>query len=112
MEWRQNAWKFIFLNDVLRDQMGFKGLVVGDWNGHGQLPSCTNKSCPEAFNAGVDIFMVPQDWKELYKNTLMMFKMALFQPQDLIKQLRGSYKLNIISVCYQVKSITNFQKIL
>ena len=58
------------LNDVLRDQMGFKGLVVGDWNGHGQLPSCTNKSCPEAFNAGVDIFMVPQDWKELYKNTL------------------------------------------
>ena len=35
------------LNDVLRDQMGFKGLVVGDWNGHGQLPvSYTHLTLP------------------------------------------------------------------
>ena len=29
----------ISLTDVLRDQMGFNGLVVGDWNGHGEVPA-------------------------------------------------------------------------
>ncbi len=50
--------------------MGFDGFVVGDWNAHGQVPGCTNESCAAAFNAGVDMFMVPQDWKALYENTL------------------------------------------
>ena len=50
--------------------MGFDGFVVGDWNAHGQVPGCSNGSCPAAFNAGLDMFMVPQDWKALYKNTL------------------------------------------
>ena len=26
------------LTDVLKDKMQFNGLIVGDWNGHGQLP--------------------------------------------------------------------------
>ena len=58
------------LTDVLRGRMGFDGMLVGDWNGHGQLPGCSNDSCPDAFNAGVDMFMVPEDWKALYENTL------------------------------------------
>ena len=58
------------LTDILRDEMGFDGLVVGDWNGHGQVPGCTKENCPESFNAGVDIFMAPDEWKPLYKNTL------------------------------------------
>lgn len=58
------------LTDVLRGQMGFDGLVVGDWNGHGQLPGCTNDSCAAAINAGVDLIMVPTDWRAMYLNTL------------------------------------------
>jgi len=58
------------LTDVLVDRMGFDGFVVGDWNGHGQVEGCTNDSCPAAFNAGLDMFMVPSDWKALYENTL------------------------------------------
>ena len=50
--------------------MGFDGFVVGDWNAHGQVPGCTKQSCAAAFNAGVDMFMVPQDWKALYESTL------------------------------------------
>jgi beta-glucosidase len=57
------------LTDVLKGRMGFDGLVVGDWNGHGRIPGCTNKDCPESINAGLDIFMVPEDWKELLINT-------------------------------------------
>ena len=59
------------LTTVLKDTMGFDGFVVGDWNGHGQIKGCDNSSCPQAINAGLDIFMAPtQSWKPLFKNTL------------------------------------------
>ena len=59
-----------FLTDLLRGQMGFDGLVVGDWNGHGQLPGCTNSNCPQALLAGLDIYMVPEDWRALHATLL------------------------------------------
>jgi beta-glucosidase len=62
------------LTDVLKGRLGFDGIVVGDWNGHGQVPGCTNKSCPSSLNAGLDMFMVPEDWKALYENTLAQVK--------------------------------------
>jgi beta-glucosidase len=57
------------LTDVLKSRMHFDGLVVGDWNGHGQVPGCTNVSCAAAINAGVDVLMAPDSWKQLFANT-------------------------------------------
>lgn len=62
------------LTDVLKNRMGFDGLVVGDWNGHGQVPGCTNDSCPQAINAGIDLLMVTHDWKAMIENTLQQVK--------------------------------------
>ncbi|WP_308909221.1 glycoside hydrolase family 3 protein [Pseudokordiimonas caeni] len=62
------------LTDVLKDRMGFDGFIVGDWNGHGQVPGCTNVSCAASINAGLDLFMVPEDWKGLYEHTLAQVK--------------------------------------
>lgn len=58
------------LTDVLKDRWHFDGFTVGDWNAHGQVPGCTDGSCPQAVNAGLDMFMAPTDWKQLYANTL------------------------------------------
>ena len=59
------------LTDVLKDRMGFDGFVVGDWNGHGQIHGCSNESCSQAINAGLDVFMVPgAAWKPLLENTI------------------------------------------
>ena len=59
------------LTDVLKDKMGFDGFVVGDWNGHGQIKGCSNHDCPQAVNAGLDVYMVPTDaWKPLMENTI------------------------------------------
>ncbi|MBB5959680.1 beta-glucosidase [Saccharothrix tamanrassetensis] len=58
------------LNDVLKDKMGFDGLVVSDWNGIGQVAGCSNYSCPQAINAGIDVAMVPTDWKEFIAGTV------------------------------------------
>ncbi len=58
------------LTDVLKEQLGFNGFVVGDWNGHGQVPGCTNTDCPQSLNAGLDMYMAPDSWKGLYESTL------------------------------------------
>ncbi|WP_309113599.1 exo 1,3/1,4-beta-D-glucan glucohydrolase [Saccharothrix sp.] len=58
------------VNDILKGKIGFDGLVVSDWNGHGQVAGCTNASCPQAVNAGIDVFMVPNDWKAFIANTI------------------------------------------
>lgn len=55
---------------VLKERMNFDGIVVGDWNGHGQVPGCSNESCAAAFNAGIDVLMAPDSWRALYGNTL------------------------------------------
>ena len=58
------------LTGALKGDLGFNGLIVGDWNGHGQLPGCSNTSCSVSFNAGLDVFMAPDSWKGLYESTL------------------------------------------
>jgi beta-glucosidase len=58
------------LTEVLKQRLHFDGLVVGDWNGHAQIPGCTNVSCAAAVNAGMDILMAPEGWKQLFANTL------------------------------------------
>ncbi len=79
-----------FLTDVLKKQMGFDGLVVGDWNGHGQVDKCSNESCPQSINAGLDIFMVPTDWKKLYYNTIEEVKnkeIAMSRVDDAVSRI-------------------------
>ena len=58
------------LTDVLKTKMGFDGFIVSDWNGIAQVPGCTNDSCPQAINAGIDMIMVPDDWKAFIANTI------------------------------------------
>ncbi|TQF70661.1 glycoside hydrolase family 3 protein [Pseudoalteromonas luteoviolacea] len=63
------------LTTVLKERMGFDGFVVGDWNGHGQIEGCSNESCPQAINAGLDMFMAPtKSWKPLFYNTVDQVK--------------------------------------
>ncbi|MFC3816773.1 glycoside hydrolase family 3 N-terminal domain-containing protein [Lysobacter sp. GCM10012299] len=58
------------LTGALKDKMGFDGFVVSDWNGIAQVPGCSNASCPQAINAGIDMVMVPEDWKAFIANTI------------------------------------------
>lgn len=62
------------LTDVLKGQLGFTGFVISDWNGVGQVDGCTNASCAQAINAGMDMIMAPEDWRELLDNTIAQVK--------------------------------------
>lgn len=62
------------LTDVLKGKMGFGGLAVGDWNAHGQIPGCTTTDCPQAINAGLDMYMAPDSWKGLFESLTAQVK--------------------------------------
>lgn len=88
------------LNDVLKGRMGFTGLVVGDWNGHGQVPGCSNTDCPAALNAGLDLYMAPDSWKSLYENTIRAVregKIPMARLDDAVRRiLRVKFKLGLM----------------
>jgi beta-glucosidase len=62
------------ITGALKERMHFDGFAVTDWNAQGQVPGCTQTDCPIAMNAGIDMFMAPDSWKGLYKNTLAEVK--------------------------------------
>src|SRR6186713_3193877 len=87
------------ITDVLKKRMNFDGFTVGDWNGHGQVAGCTNDNCPQAFNAGLDMFMAPDSWKGLYTNTLAQVKdgtISMERLDDAVTHiLRVKYRLGV-----------------
>ncbi|HQS97726.1 MAG: 1,4-beta-D-glucan glucohydrolase [Novosphingobium sp. 17-62-19] len=88
------------LTDVLKKRMGFEGLVVGDWNGHGQIPGCTPTDCAAAINAGLDLYMAPDSWKALYDNTLKQARdgtIPMARLEDAVRRnLRVKFKLGLM----------------
>ena len=58
------------LTEVLKGRLGFDGFVVSDWNGIEQVPGCSKSRCPQAINAGIDMVMVPEDWRAFIQNTI------------------------------------------
>jgi beta-glucosidase len=88
------------LNDVLKGRMGFSGLVVGDWNGHGQIPGCSAAACPAAINAGLDMFMAPDSWKGVFESTLAAAKSGAIPAarlDDAVRRvLRVKFKLGLM----------------
>ncbi|TMM46251.1 glycoside hydrolase family 3 protein [Qipengyuania marisflavi] len=88
------------LTEVLKDRMGFAGLVVGDWNGHGQIAGCSNTDCPQSINAGLDLFMAPDSWKPLYESTLAHARsgaIPMTRVEDAVRRiLRVKYKLGLM----------------
>lgn len=52
------------LTDVLRGRLGFEGLVVSDWDAAEQVADDYGEAVAIAANAGIDLFMVTEKWKE------------------------------------------------
>ena len=78
------------LTGALKEDMHFDGLLVGDWNAHGQVPGCSNTSCAASINAGLDMFMAPDSWKALYDNTLKQVQsgeIAMTRLDDAVRRI-------------------------
>lgn len=71
--WKLHGQEYL-LTDVLKKQLGFDGPVVSDWDGVDEVQGCSKDSCAQAINAGVDMIMVPTQWKPFLQNTLTQVK--------------------------------------
>jgi beta-glucosidase len=69
-QWGKMHGNAYLIGDVLKRRLGFNGLVVSDWNGIEQVPGCSKWRCPQAINAGIDLIMVPDDWKKFIASTV------------------------------------------
>lgn len=98
------------LTDVLKNRMGFAGLVVGDWNGHGQVAGCSATDCPAAIDAGLDLFMAPDSWKGLFDSTLAAARdgrISASRIDDAVRRiLRVKYKLGLMGDVQTVRGDT------
>jgi beta-glucosidase len=72
-----NSWQGLkmhgqryLISDILKSRLGFDGLVVSDWDGIDEVQSCSKDRCAQAINAGIDLFMVPDQWKNFITNTV------------------------------------------
>jgi beta-glucosidase len=52
------------LTDVLRQELGFDGLLVSDWNGIDELSGERDADVEQAINAGIDMVMAPDGFRE------------------------------------------------
>jgi len=89
------------LTDVLRGDMGFTGFVVGDWNGHAEVPGCTATDCPEALDAGVDMYMAPDSWKGLYESLLAQAKSGEVSMETLDRAILRILRVKIRSGIFE-----------
>lgn len=60
---KMHASKY-WITDVLKGELGFKGLVISDWEAIHQLPGSLYQQVVASMNAGVDMLMQPANWKE------------------------------------------------
>ena len=88
------------LTGALKQRMGFNGLLVGDWNAHGQVEGCMPTHCPAALNAGLDLYMAPDSWRGLFDSTLEDLRagrIAQSRLDDAVRRiLRVKFKLGLM----------------
>lgn len=62
------------LTEVLKNQLGFKGFVISDYNAIEQLQGNAKQQVADSINAGVDMLMQPNNWESIAKYIVELTK--------------------------------------
>jgi beta-glucosidase len=89
------------LTDVLKGRWHFQGFVVGDWNAQEEIPGCTKFSCPEFLNAGGDMYMAPDSWKQLYANVLKQVASGQIPQARIDDAVRRVLRVKVLAGVFQ-----------
>jgi beta-glucosidase len=76
-----NSWNGVkcsgskrLLTEILKDELGFDGFLISDYNAINELPGDYKSQIEASANAGMDMFMVPNTYRELYGHLLELVK--------------------------------------
>ncbi|GAA3142462.1 hypothetical protein GCM10020001_076710 [Nonomuraea salmonea] len=81
------------ITDVLKGELGFDGFVVSDWNGIDQIDGAPGTSAQDvrtAVNAGVDMAMVPTEWRrfiELLRAEVQAGRVTTARVDDAVRRI-------------------------
>lgn len=56
------------LTQVLKQELGFEGFIISDWDGIDYLSEDYHQAVAMGMNAGVDMFMVSETWREFIQS--------------------------------------------
>lgn len=76
-----NSWNGVkcsgskrLLTEILKDELGFEGFLISDYNAINELPGDYKTQIETSANAGMDMFMVPNTYREAYAFLLELVK--------------------------------------
>jgi len=78
------------LTDLLKEELGFNGFVISDWDGIDYISEDYEEACVRSLNAGMDMFMVTERWKEFIDNikrNIESGKITMDRLDDAVKRI-------------------------
>jgi len=79
-----------WITEVLKDELGFEGFIISDWNAIHQLPGSYSDQIIASVNAGVDMLMEPTDWLtaiDLLHNAVLDSRISIDRINDAVKRI-------------------------
>ena len=99
-----------WITDVLKDELGFKGFVVSDWQGIDQLPGDYKSDIQNSINAGVDMVMVPNNYLEFIqylKELVNENRVSIERIDDAVRRiLTVKFELGLFEKPFTDRSLT------
>lgn len=90
-----------YLQELLKDDLGFEGFIISDWNAIHQLEGSFYQQIVTSVNAGIDMLMEPYDWKSAYQELLFAIgngDISLERINDAVfRILRVKFQSNLMS---------------
>ncbi|MFT5132879.1 MAG: beta-glucosidase [Gammaproteobacteria bacterium] len=65
------------ITDKLKQELGFDGFVISDWDGADYLSKNYNDAIDMAVMAGIDMFMVPENWKTFIEHLVSQVEQSI-----------------------------------
>ena len=101
-----SSWKGVkcsaskrLLTEILKDELGFEGFLISDYNAIDDLPGDTRSDLTQSINAGMDMMMVPSKYREYFstlKDLVEKGEVPLARIDDAVTRiLRTKYALGL-----------------
>jgi beta-glucosidase len=88
------------LTEVLKGELGFEGFLISDYNALDQLPGDQRSQIKLSINAGMDMVMVPQRYKEFFttlKDLVQKGEVPVSRIDDAVRRiLRVKYAMGLM----------------
>lgn len=98
------------ITTVLKGELGFQGIVVSDWAGIDQLPGDYASDVRTAINAGIDMVMVPTNYKTFIstlRNEITAGNIPMSRIDDAVTRiLNAKFALGLFSQPYTDRTYT------